>query len=92
MIKKLPVLKTMNIAMIPDWLKKMFIQESNELVEDEANIEKERRFRVKQISVKCLKHAHHSNKDVTFEQMFAEYAIPKNKQFKVTEKYLKEVL
>ena len=61
-------------------------------MEDEANIEKGRRVRVKQIAVKSLKHAHHSNKDVTFEQLFAEYSIPKNKQFKVTEKYLKEVL
>ncbi len=47
---------------------------------------------MKQIAVKCLKHAHHSNKDVTFEHLFAEYAIPKHRQFRVTEKYLKETL
>ena len=29
MIKKLPVIKTANITMTPDWLKKMFVQESN---------------------------------------------------------------
>jgi hypothetical protein len=48
--------------------------------------------RVKQISVKFLKHAHTLNKDVTFEQIFGQYAAPTNKQFKVTEKYLKEVI
>jgi len=40
LIKKVAVIKTSNIVMLPDWLKKMFVQESNELVEDEQLIEK----------------------------------------------------
>lgn len=55
-------------------------------------IEKERLLRVKQIAVRCLKHAHHSHKNVAFDQLFAEYSVDKNKQFRVTEKYLKEIL
>ena len=93
MIKKVPVIKTSNLVLTtPDWVKKMFAQESNDIQEDEVNIEKGRRVRVKQIAVKCLKHAHNVNKDVTFEQMSVEYAVAKNKQFKVTDKYLKEVI
>lgn len=71
MIRKLPVIKTSNIILLPDWLKKMFIQETDQLAENEQLVEKERRIRTKQIAVKCLKHAHHSNKDVSFEQLFA---------------------
>lgn len=93
MIKKVPVIKTSNLVMTtPDWVKKMFAQLSNDIGEEEVNIEKGRRVRVKQIAVKCLKHAHKHNKDVTFEQIFAEYGLAQNKQFKVTEKYLKEVI
>lgn len=84
MIKKLPIIKTSNIQIMPEWIKKMLIIESNELADDELLIEKERLTRVKQIAVKCLKHAHHSHKNVAFDQLFAEYSIDKNKQFRVT--------
>lgn len=34
MIKKLPMIKTTNITLIPEWLKKAFTTESNEVAED----------------------------------------------------------
>jgi hypothetical protein len=34
MIKKLPIIKTSNIQMMPEWIKKLFIQESSELADD----------------------------------------------------------
>ena len=55
-------------------------------------MEKERRVRVMQINVKSLKHAHHNHMNCTFEQLLKECQNDRNREYRVTDRYLKEII
>lgn len=81
-----------NILGLNEELKKGFEEEVKAFNDDEKRIEAERKFKVECITVKSLKHAHHHHMNCTFEQLFKVTQEGRNKEFRVTEKYLKEIV
>jgi hypothetical protein len=67
-VKKVPVIKTPMLAMLPEHIKKAFAIKAKSLDEDEKQYEKDRKVYVEAICVKLLKHAHHNGGGtVTFD-------------------------
>lgn len=89
--KPLAYVKTANLQLSEE-LKKGFEEEFRAYNEDEKKMEQERKFKVEAITVKSLKHAHHHQMDCTFDQLFKETQSGRYKEFRVNEKYLKEIV
>jgi hypothetical protein len=81
-----------NILTLSEELKKGFDEETKAYNDDEKKIEAERKYKVECITVKTLKHAHHHNMNCSFEQLFKVTQDGKNKEFRVAEKFLKEIV
>ncbi len=89
--KPMPILKG-NILTLSEQLKKGFDVAIREINDDEKRIQAERKFKVQCITVKTLKHAHHHQMNCTFEQLFKITQQGRHKEYRVTQKYLKEII
>ena len=81
-----------SILTLSEELKKGFDEEIKAFNDDEKRIEAERRFKVEAGVVKSLKHAHHHNMNINFQQLYKDCQEGKLKELRVNEKFLKEVV
>ena len=89
--KPMPVVKG-NILILSEELKRGFDEEIRAFNDDEKRIQAERKFIIECAMVKSLKHAHHHHMNCTFEQLFKVTQEGRNKEFRVNEKFLKEII
>ena len=87
----MPVVKG-NILILSEELKRGFDEEIRAFNDDEKRIQAERKFIIECAMVKSLKHAHHHHMNCTFEQLFKVTQEGRNKEFRVNEKFLKEII
>ena len=89
--RPMPIVKH-NILILSEELKRGFDEEIRAFNDDEKRIQAERKFIIECAMVKSLKHAHHHQMNCTFEQLFKVTQEGRNKEFRVNEKFLKEII